>query len=244
VRKLGTLSPVDRAKSALLVVICLTASAVGSPARASSYYEGNRPYRLGNGVVSFGGSAGVSASVDVATGALQVDAPLSVMPSLVPVIGGWAYTSQDSSNGPLGKGTSLPYDFFIVSIPGSGPPYEVIAPGNRHFSFAAQNGNGDWINTRDGEVLGATLHFLGTGLQSDLRWRTGEVFSFDSTGNLVTVKNRFGASISIFRNSLGFPTTIWQYGARQVNFTYDPTTNRLKTVYYQYDRNPNPVNRS
>jgi hypothetical protein len=218
----------------LLALGCTLASLLCGTAHAQSYYETGRPYRLGCGGASFGGVGNVSASVDVATGAVQIHAPLSTIPSLVPISGGWIFTSQDGSTGPLGAGTALPYDFFLVSASGGG--YEVIAPGNRHFSFTTQS-SGNWINTRDPEALGATLQLTIGGLAANLRWKTGETFGFDSNGNLISVSDRVGNQISITRNTRGYPMQISQSASRFESFTYN-NANLLTAVTFQYDARP------
>jgi hypothetical protein len=94
-------------------------AALGNAAKSAPYYEAAPPYRFGTGGASLRGS------VDVATGAFRIQEKLATLTGRVPGVAAWFYNSQDATNGPLGKGTSLPYDYFVAkatTLPGQ--PYE------------------------------------------------------------------------------------------------------------------------
>jgi hypothetical protein len=176
-----------------------------------------------------------------------IRAPIGTVFARVPIAAAWLYNSQDATNGPLGKGTSLSYDYFIAkSAVLAGQPYELIGPGNRHFSFdSTPNGNGDYIDSRDPELLGATLHFTGTppSLASTLRLKNGNTFTFDSGGALTQVSDRHGNNISVVRNIQGFATRVSISQYRGISFIYSPTTGKLTKATLQFG-NGSPLNRS
>jgi hypothetical protein len=89
--------PRGRGSSRLLLLSGVLAGLLCAPAMAGSYYEFNGPYCFGTGGGCFGDP------VDVATGAFLIRKDLETIPGRVPIRMGWQFTSQDNSNGPLGK---------------------------------------------------------------------------------------------------------------------------------------------
>src|SRR5438270_10042956 len=106
---LRDLCPLRRGRTWLLALGCLIGSLLGGPTRAGSYYDDNLTYHLGTGATKVG------RGVDLATGAYTFSMSLGSVksPARVPVVGGFTFTSQDASTGPLGPGTSLFCDYFI-----------------------------------------------------------------------------------------------------------------------------------
>jgi hypothetical protein len=80
----------------LTVAWCLLAGLLCGTVSAAPYYEMSAPYRFSTGGATFRGS------VDVATGALLIRAPIATIFSRVPITAAWLYNSQDASDGPLG----------------------------------------------------------------------------------------------------------------------------------------------
>jgi YD repeat-containing protein len=232
--------PRGRGSSKRLLFCALLAGLLCAPAMAESYYEFNGPYCFGTGGACFGDP------VDVVTGAFLIRKDLETIPGRVPIRIGWQFNSQDNTDGPLGKGTSLSYDYFIAQSQVSDYSYELSAPGNLHFAFdLTPNGNGDYIDSRDPELLGATLHFTGTGLACTLRWKNGSKFTFDQYGQLIKVADRRGNYLTIGRdNSIprtGFATTVYQQNIlRRVIFAY--SGGKLSTIQVKFVRDPSPLN--
>src|SRR5207237_6325183 len=119
-----------RAKIGLLALVALAAGLIAAPAKAQSFYESNRSYFFGMGDVH---TAVPGASVDVPTGALLVKFPLLPLPSRYPHQVALSFNSQEGSNGPLGKGTSLSTSVFVAYGPAAG--IDLIFPGHRRFEF-------------------------------------------------------------------------------------------------------------
>jgi hypothetical protein len=131
----------------------LLAGRAAPPAAAGSYPEAARSVYLGMGGATFAGG-----SVDAATGAALMPVTLGSILSYGhhPVTAGFLWKGQDNSPGPFGPGTFMLYDWFLQYD--GGDFRDLVGPGNRRFWFGTQNANGDWIDTRDPEMLGAVLH--------------------------------------------------------------------------------------
>lgn len=202
-----------------LILGCLLGTLLCARSGAAPYYESNGPYCHGTGGACYAG-------VDVATGSLSVGGDLIEIPGRIPISLGWQWRSQDNSNGPIAKGTSLTTDYFVTAYGGG---YELLGPGNRHFLFPTLSG-GDYINTTDPEMLGARLTVTGGGLTSVLRWKDGGKFLFDSGGALYRVEDPHGNYLTITRNASGYPTQISQPNGRSVTLDYDATSGKLLTI--------------
>jgi YD repeat-containing protein len=211
-----------QARNRMLMLAGAAAALVAAaPARAASYYEANAPVRMGTS----GGTA--PGSVDIASGAFLMQQSLTTLKGRIPVQLGWFYNSQDATNGPLGKGTSLPYDFFIAkSTADPLHPYEFITPGHRHYEFEWGLASGEmgsvYVNRRDPEMLDAELRLTGPFLDSTLLFRkTRTKMFFDSGGQLYRIEDRHGNAITITRNGSGYPTAVTQSTNRKITFSYN-----------------------
>jgi hypothetical protein len=222
--------------------VLLLCSALGAllalPARAANYYEMNGPLRHGTGGASWISTQDPIArgAIDVATGAYLLEEPVFTLRARLPYRLSWFFTSQDASQGPLGLGTSLSCDWFVARSQAiAGQPYELIAPGARHYAFnATPNASGDYFNDRDPELLGATLHVT-SGLAGTLRWKDGRKYSFDANGALIRLEDRHGNAVTIERlGPNGFASKISINANRFLNLTYDATTSKLLTVAANY----------
>ncbi len=171
--------PRRRGKQPLLLLGTAFGALLALPARAANYYEMNGPIRHGTGGATWVSKQNpiTPGDIDVATGAYLLAEPIVTLRGRQPFHLSWFYVSQDASAGPLGPGTSLSCDWFVArSQAVAGQPYELIAPGCRHYVFnATPNGSGDYFNDRDPELLGATLHVTGPGFTSTLRWKDGRM---------------------------------------------------------------------
>jgi YD repeat-containing protein len=231
--------PQRRGRHSLLLLGTVLGALLAAPARAANYYEMNGPVRHGTGGASWVGKQNpiTRGAVDVATGAYLLEEPIITLRARLPYHLSWFYTSQDASAGPLGPGTSLSCDWFVArSQAVAGQPYELIAPGSRHYAFnATPNASGDYFNDRDPELLGATLHFTGTGLAGTLRWKDGRKYTFDSNGALIRLEDRHANAVTIERlGPNGMASKISIDANRYLTLTYDATTSKLVNVTARY----------
>src|SRR5947199_157748 len=80
-------------------------------------------------------------------GAFHTGGSFGHLPGRFPFDLTWSYNSQDNSDGPLGKGTSLSIDYFITPSAVLGAGYfELVEPGNLHFAFH-NSGSGTYVNS-------------------------------------------------------------------------------------------------
>lgn len=216
-------APPGSGRRRFLALGCLIGSLFGSSASAASYFEGGRSYYFSSGEAQFGHS------VDVASGALQLRQSLGTLPGRMPISCGWLYNAQDATDGPLGKGTSTSWDWFLEPY---GDSYQLIGPGNRRYMFRPTGVAGQYKNTTTPEVLGAVLTISEPyvyGVEPEIRFKDGSKFCFNGFNyrDLTRATNAHGWGISyIWRNAQGYPTQIQLiYGQssaseRSINFTY------------------------
>jgi hypothetical protein len=228
-----------RGRQTLLLLGTALGALLALPARAANYYEMNGPVRLGTGGATWVSKQNpiTPGDIDVATGAYLLGEPIVTLRARQPFHLAWFYTSQDASAGPIGPGTSLSCDWFVARSQAiAGQPYELIAPGCRHYAFnATPNGSGDYFNDRDPELLGATLHVTGPGFTSTLRWKDGRKYSFDTNGALIRLEDRHANAATIERNGPnGFASKISITADRYLQLDYDATTSRLLTASAHY----------
>jgi Domain of unknown function (DUF6531) len=231
--------PRRRGRHLLLLWGSVLGALLAAPARAANYYEMNGPVRHGTGGASWVGKQNpiTRGAIDVATGAYLLEEPMFTLHARLPFHLSWFFTSQDASSGPLGRGTSLSCDWFVArSQAVAGQPYELIAPGGRHYVFnATPNASGDYFNDRDPELLGATLHFTGTGLASTLRWKDGRKYTFDANGALIRLEDRHANAVTVDRNGPnGLASQITISPNRYLTLTYDATSGKLTTAQANY----------
>jgi RHS repeat-associated protein len=229
--------PLRRGRNTLLLLGSALGALLALPARAANYYEMNGPLRHGTGGATWISSQNPIArgAIDVATGAYLLQEPIVTLRARQPYSLSWFFTSQDASAGPLGPGTSLSCDWFVARSQAiAGQPYELIAPGSRHFAFnATPNGSGDYFNDRDPELLGATLHVT-SGLAGTLRWKDGRKYTFDANGALIRLEDRHGNAVTIERlGPNGFASKISIDANRYLTLTYD-AANKLVNVTARY----------
>jgi RHS repeat-associated protein len=207
-----------------------------APAQAATYYELNGPVRLNSGTMSWmgKGSPSLKGAVDVASGAYVLEEPLTTLRGRVPFTMSWLFTSQVNQAGPLGTGTSLSCDWAIAkSTVIAGQPYVLIAPGNRQWVFdTAPNGNGDYINSRDPELLGAVLDITGVppSLASTLRYKDGRKLFFNAGGNLTRIEDRHANAVTITRDAADKATQVSVNPHRWVSLVYAAPGGKLSQV--------------
>lgn len=229
----------------VLAVLALSLIMRGSAAAQSSYYDEKtqapqtakykpRPYKNSEPAACFGHP------IDLATGAFHIEEQLATIPGRVPIVVGWQFTSQDRSNGPLGQGTSLSTDYFIVA-PGGFQFFaaQLVGPKNTHFRFWSdfQGGSGDLFDLTDPPMMGAVLRFNFPGslqepsydLSGTLRFKSGDKYFFDAAGALVRIEDRHGNFVTITRNAQGYPIQVSQPSGRGATFAYNPE-GRLASV--------------
>jgi len=125
----------------------------------------------------------------------------------------------------------------------AGSPYVLIAPGGRQFLFdRTPDGQGNYRNSRDPEMLGATLTFTATppgDLSATLRWKDGRKLFFNSAGACIKLEDRHANAVTITRNASGFATQISLWSARFLALTYDAGTGKLTQVQAKFGTIPN-----
>jgi YD repeat-containing protein len=224
-----------RGRHGLLALFGLVGGLIASPAGANSFYETNRNYFFGMGDIRAAGG-----SVDVPTGAFLIRFPLHSIPGRIGHQLAWFFNSQDGSNGPLGKGTSLSVSYFTQY--GNGGGIDLVTPGHRRYRFTYDWYQNAYINTRDPEMLGSRFTQV-SGLEGTMRLKSGEILQFDGQGRLTQIKDRHGNYVAV-DNGTSFPQAVrWgtSYWPR-VNFTYDGSS-RLTRIRYEYSSS-SPLNRN
>jgi RHS repeat-associated protein len=193
-----------------LPVAMVAALAGGNrPAEAASYYVVETRY--------LGTEGACVAGVDIATGSIEHVETFGTLPGRVPIELSLIYRSQDATNGPAMTSTSFSTDWFVISRTGGG--YELVGPSNHRFKLTTASGS-DWINPTDPELLGAKLTMTGNGLEGTLTWKHGDKYRFNTAGELWKTEDRRANSVTISRNSQGYPTTITQPDGRTATIAY------------------------
>ncbi len=165
--------------------------------------------------------------IDVATGAVSLSEKLGTLPGRMPFTLSWGFEAQDYTAGPLGTGTYLSCDFFLIGG-GTYGAYKLITPDNRHFVFMPDGTGTTYSNHSALEMMGAKLSSYtvdGGTLQVRyyvLRWKNGTKLLFNPRGALVNITDRFGNAVQIERNKWGFATRIFNQDGRQILLTYTP----------------------
>jgi RHS repeat-associated protein len=119
------------------------------------------------------------------------------------------YCTLDFSAGPLGPGTSMDYDVFVVMSSRYYGNYEVITPRNRRSVFEPFGGYTLFRNTTDPEYAGCRLQVPAFGsLDATLTYPDGAVLQFNSSGALVSSRDRLGVGLNFSRNENGYITSI------------------------------------
>jgi RHS repeat-associated protein len=192
--------------------------------------------------------------VDLSTGLFVYERTDLVLPDTIPISLTRTYRQSDTVSRPFGIGMTHPYEIFMVGdtrpytyqeliLPdGARIHYDRISPGTS-FSDAVY----EHTSTQTG-FYKSQLAWNGSGW--DLTLKDGSVYTFpDSDSATVprraactSMRNRFGETLSLTRDSNSNLTRITTPNGRWVEFTYD-TSNRItqakdnigRTVGYTYD---------
>lgn len=228
--------------------LCLGLAALASmllapPARAGSYPESGRPVYLGMGGASFAGG-----TVDAGSGAALLHVSFGQVISggnHIPVAAGFVWKGQDNSPGPFGPGTAMSLDWFLQPVPPNTlAPVELLGPENRRFFFGDQDLNGNWLDSRDPEMLGAVLHIADPNLQNDqshLLWKDGTTWWFLSGGGsngLAQVDDPHGNAViwtQLRDINTGICTEVDLTGSRAIYYTIPFGRTQVTSVTLQYD---------
>jgi hypothetical protein len=210
--KLRLPRPPGRGRRCLLALGALLGALTAAPVAAQGFYESNRSYFFGMGDLRcYGGM------VDVPTGAVRLRFALPKLPGRIGHQLAWYYNSQDGSNGPFGKGTSLSVSYFLTAGPSGG--IDLITPGHRRYTFTWQydwhTGTYAYEDNRDPEMLGAVYTQTGYGAyDGTLRFKNGDKLIFlsgiltrmqDLHGNFVDVDPGGSSHIAIRLGGSTYP---------------------------------------
>lgn len=153
------------------------------------------------------------------------------------------HCSLDFSPGPFGAGSSMDYDYFVLRT-AQGP--QVIGPKNRRALFSFPYYSNECTNNTDPQYAGAKLQFTGNGLEATLTFPGGVIWSFNTAGALVSIRNRLGVGLNFARNANGYLTAITNtLNNFAIHLSYGPnglvesasTYPDGRTVTYSYDTN-------
>jgi RHS repeat-associated protein len=160
--------------------------------------------------------------VDVSTGYFYVDKTDMVLPGRLPIVVTRTYRSNLNNLGPFGIGTSVSFDFALVSPDSfSGQAIVLISPGNRQDTFSLQ-ANGTYINTTSPSLRGAVFSAAGLDAQRiyTLRFREGFIWQFNSSGQLIRQSDRNDNTITYVRDNFGRVINIQEPGGRSLSISY------------------------
>jgi RHS repeat-associated protein len=160
--------------------------------------------------------------VDVSTGYFYVDKTDMVLPGRLPIVVTRTYRSNLDIPGPFGIGTSVSFDFALVSPDSfSSQAIVLISPGNRQDNFSLQP-NGTYINTTSPSLRGVVV--TTSGLDSErlytLRFREGFIWQFNSSGQLISQYDRNNNTITYIRDNFGRVINIFEPGGRSLSISY------------------------
>jgi RHS repeat-associated protein len=159
------------------------------------------------------------------------------------------YRPNDGRVLPFGIGTNWPFAMYISGFTGASVPL-VMANGTRIYFDSANNksGHGEiWINsTTPGPFFGAEMNEIDSlpPYVFTIRRRDGTLYTFDGAGNLIEIRARTGAAITVQRNASAQVTKITSPSGRWIAFTYNAAglvsqvqDNAARTVSYAYTSN-------
>lgn len=169
-----------------------------------------------NGGPNDGGEM-VGEPVDAATGFFYLTKTDFVLPGVVPVEITRTYRTNFTNDGPFGRGTSWPWDLFLLPAAGSSSALMLTSPGNRQDVFARQ-ADGTFVNTTSPALRGAVVTQDGTG--RTIRFKDGRQWRFNIAGRLMSQTDRNGNQVTLSRDFQGRVTQINEPRGRAINFEY------------------------
>jgi RHS repeat-associated protein len=132
------------------------------------------------------------------------------------------YRPNDTRTLAFGIGTSWPFAMYIGALASTSLPL-VMANGSRIYFDNVNNNTGHggvFVNsTAPGIFFGAALTIVGSPEGFTIRRKDGTLYTFDVSGNLIEIRSRAGATISITRSGTQV-SRITSPSGRWLSFTY------------------------
>ncbi|MDB5932961.1 MAG: hypothetical protein JWQ01_305 [Massilia sp.] len=192
--------------------------------------------------------------VDCFTGLFLEESTDMAVQDVIPLEVRRTYRPRDPASRAFGVGTNLSYDFFMI---GDTWPYtyqELILPdgGRVHYNRISAGTSFDdavYQNASGGaKYFGSTVRYVAGSWE--LKLKDGTAFTFpDAEGNAVprraavrAIRDRFGSSLTLERDSLSNLTRITSPSGRYLEFTYDDSARIIqardnigRASSYEYD---------
>jgi len=164
----------------------------------------------------------VGEPVDVSTGYYYVEKTDMVLPGRLPIVITRTHRSNFENFGPFGVGTSVGFDIALVSPDNFfSQTIVLITPGNRQDAFSLQT-NGTYTNATSPSLRGAFISATGSGNQRvySLLFKNGNLWDFNSSGQLIRQSDRFNNTIAYGRDNFGRVVSIQEPAGRSLSITY------------------------